>query len=463
MHFQRSSFARRALVINPWATDFKLYDEWMHPTGLYALISLLRHNGWQVDFINCLDRGPYQRTKKYSTGEFPWIEQTAPAPLRAIPRRYKRYGIAAAELHQRLARLPRPDIVFLGSGMTYWIEGLAETLAAVERVMPGSRVVIGGIAATLMPDLLRMRFPRAIIHSGSLWDAAGAFEPVPGLILHTAGWRQSMVPAFELLHTAHHGPAILTLGCPHSCTYCASKRLQPRAWFRDPALVADEIGFLVRQFGCTDFAFCDDALLYWAREALFVLLDHVTRRFPGIRFHAPNGLHLRWLDREVAQRMVAAGCKTFRFGYESGRPEHARDTSSKAGRNQAAEKAALLRRIRDCSCDVGIYVMAGLPGQSRDQVIEDMRFIGSLGVKVKPVFLSPVPGSALFEEYARMIPGLRGDPHLHNDTFFITLLPGWSWTAVEEIRAIARELNNARVAPASNGQSRAGSARRAPR
>jgi hypothetical protein len=27
-----------ALVINPHAADFKLYDEWMHPLGLYLLI-----------------------------------------------------------------------------------------------------------------------------------------------------------------------------------------------------------------------------------------------------------------------------------------------------------------------------------------------------------------------------------------------------------------------------------------
>ena len=30
-----------ALVVNPFITDFKLYDEWMHPLGLYFLIDLL--------------------------------------------------------------------------------------------------------------------------------------------------------------------------------------------------------------------------------------------------------------------------------------------------------------------------------------------------------------------------------------------------------------------------------------
>ena len=70
--------SRTALVINPWVTDFKLYDEWMHPVGLYFLISLLRHNGWQVRFFDCLAHGRHARGKAYGTGDFQSTEIPKP-------------------------------------------------------------------------------------------------------------------------------------------------------------------------------------------------------------------------------------------------------------------------------------------------------------------------------------------------------------------------------------------------
>ena len=62
--------ARTALVINPWVTDFKLYDEWMHPLGLYFLISLLTFNGFDVHYCNCLRRDPTSKPKRFATGDF---------------------------------------------------------------------------------------------------------------------------------------------------------------------------------------------------------------------------------------------------------------------------------------------------------------------------------------------------------------------------------------------------------
>ena len=74
-------------------------------------------------------------------------------------------------------------------------------------------------------------------------------------------------------------------------------------------------------------------------------------------------------------------------------------------------------------------------------MIEEMRHIASFSAAVKPVFVSPVPGTPLFEEYAAEYPLLRTDPLWQNDSFFITRLPGWGEEGVEAVRRCAKELN----------------------
>ena len=44
----------------------------------------------------------------------------------------------------------------------------------------------------------------------------------------------------------------------------------------------------------------------------------------------------------------------------------------------------------------------------------------------------------LFERYAERYPAIRTDPLWHNDTFFITQLPGWGVEGVEEVMGAAR-------------------------
>jgi hypothetical protein len=42
------------LLINPWITDFAVYNFWIRPLGLLCIASLLRANGFRVTLIDCL-------------------------------------------------------------------------------------------------------------------------------------------------------------------------------------------------------------------------------------------------------------------------------------------------------------------------------------------------------------------------------------------------------------------------
>lgn len=435
--------SKRALIINPWITDFKLYDEWMHPIGLYFLISLLKHNRWDVEFINCLERDALAKCKRYNTGDFPSKEISRPELYKKIHRKYKRYGISKDLLRKKLNDTAHPDIILVGSGMTYWIEGVVETVKIIQYVFPNTPIIIGGISASLMPEILKKKLPGVTIFSGSLSGHINKLKdshPLLGnLSLH--GWKPTFIDAFKLINNHYHGPVLTSLGCPFHCSYCASSHLQSKFQIRPNTTVINEMKHLIEHSAVTDFAFYDDALLYLSGKNFLPLAKAIAQLDNKLRLHVPNGLHIRWLDAEVLEAMRKCGFITLRFGYESSSRKYLKETNAKTSRTQLCEKLNLIKSAGFKSKDIGIYVMGGLPNQTVEDVLEELSFVASLDVKVKPVFLSPVPHTKLFEHYARTFPQLQKEPLSHNDTFFITQLPGWSYSAIEEIKKKAQEYN----------------------
>jgi radical SAM superfamily enzyme YgiQ (UPF0313 family) len=145
--------------------------------------------------------------------------------------------------------------------------------------------------------------------------------------------------------------------------------------------------------------------------------------------------------------MRRAGFRTLRFGYETSDPRFRKDTTEKASREDLAQRVQMVKDAGFAPEEVGVYVMAGFPGQSPDDVLDEIDFVSSLGVMVKPVFLSPVPRTRLFETYTDAYPDLALDPLWHNDSFFITRLPGWNDEEVQRIIDSAKK-HNKQLSPA---------------
>ena len=111
------------LLVNPWIDDFAAYDVWAQPLGLLMLAGLLRRQGYRLSYLDCLDRfhpraprsDPFTRH-----GRGPYIKTPLPAPsgLEDIPRRYSRYGIRTAWLHDDLPRLAPPDLILVTEAWT---------------------------------------------------------------------------------------------------------------------------------------------------------------------------------------------------------------------------------------------------------------------------------------------------------------------------------------------------------
>ncbi|HEX3020292.1 MAG TPA: B12-binding domain-containing radical SAM protein [Chitinispirillaceae bacterium] len=425
----------KILVINPYITDFKLYDEWMHPAGLYFLMDILHKNGHKISYFNCLQHSLLP-SEKYGTGRFNFEEIQKPALYCDIKRKYKRYGRPQNELREFLQSIPSQDIICVGSMMTYWALGVTETIQIVREVYPAVPIIIGGIAARLMPHYFSCISDNCI--TGELADPEIrallqiSKIPVPSFL---TGFRALAKPAT-------HGPVMISLGCPMNCSYCASKILQPTFRYRPLELILNEIDFMIEQLGVTDFAFYDDALLYNAEAVFIPFLKKIIERTYPIRFHTPNGLHLRFIQESLLKLMIKAGFVTIRFGYESGDQRYLHDISAKIRNDELTGKIKLIKQYCSEYQDIGIYIMGGLKDQTPQQMLAEMDFIGSLGIRTKPVFISPVPGTSLYMHYLKEFPMLQTDPFWHNDSFFITRLPAWSIEEVETVRKRAKQINS---------------------
>ena len=158
-------------------------------------------------------------------------------------------------------------------------------------------------------------------------------------------------------------PIATSRGCPLRCSYCASALLSPAYQQRNFLTVVDEMEHHIKNEGTTDFVFYDDALLTNAENHSMPLFSEIVRRNLSVRLHAPNGLHIRNIDEGMAELMMKAGFKTIRLGLESIDPKLEKITGHKVNRDEFMKTAAALKAAGFSEDDVGVYVLAGLPGQ----------------------------------------------------------------------------------------------------
>lgn len=439
-----SSSRPRALLVNPWFHDFAAYDFWARPLGLLGLAAALREAGWEVSLIDCLNpfypgrTRPLPRRRGDGSGKFDAEEIEKPAALADMPRRFKRYGVPVPAFRALCSQVPRPDLVLVASVMTYWWTGVRETIAEIKNFFPETPVVLGGVYATLLPE-------HAQSFTGADYVAPGDFHHSLPPLLSKLGLpsqlsRQDRFPAWDL-YEKFEGAALLTgRGCPFHCAYCAVPTLQPRLQRREPAAVVGEVERLHREFGVMDIAFYDDALRAGGDGHLTALLEGIVRLGLPVRFHAVNALHLRGLSRELAVLMRRARLATLRFGLEAADRERSLLLGDKADLEDLKIAVGHLRAAGYESGEIGVYLLAGLPGQPRSELESGVRAVISAGARPFLSEFSPTPASPVFAEAARRARlDLKAEPLYHNNSLLACAEAELDGPALSGLKKLARE------------------------
>jgi radical SAM superfamily enzyme YgiQ (UPF0313 family) len=423
---------KRILCINPWIYDFAAYDYFSKPIGLLYIASFLRTRGLKVELIDCLDKWhpdllkrqtrTTPKMRKFGTGHFYREQVTTPDIINFLPRKYSRYGLPEDIFIAELKRRSRPDAILITSFMTYWYYGPQRVAELCRHVFPGVPVILGGIYATLLPEhAQRVVKPDYLISGPGEYKIsellADLFNQPHLLDNFPTNIDDFPYPAFDLLRKNDYLVVMSSRGCPFRCTFCATYKIDESFSQRQPEKVTEEIVTQSRKLNVRDVAFYDDALLLQPDLRIKPILRGILENGRTFRFHTPNGIHGRYIDKELAELMFRTGFKTIRISLESVAKERMRDIHNKITPGDFTRAVQNLTRAGFQAKDIETYIIMGLPNQPIEEVIETILYANSLGVQVRLAVFSPIPGT---KDYDRAVESgyfpHDADPLLTNKT-----------------------------------------------
>jgi radical SAM superfamily enzyme YgiQ (UPF0313 family) len=438
------------LLVNPWIHDFAAYDYWAKPAGLLYLASILRLHGCKVTYIDCLNRFHPDNKKEISSktdGRGAYLKTLIPKPagLEDIPRNYSRYGISEQSLKKDLLNVQKPNVILVTSHMTYWYQGLFETIRVLKEIFPAVPVLLGGIYATLCYD-------HAVNNSGAERVFPGQGEKlILDVINEYTGFSADIkfdpqqldsypYPAFDLEDRIAFIPILTSRGCPFSCAYCASRFLNPERMTRTPESVVNEIMHWHGKYKVNDFAFYDDALLTDAANHAVPILEGIIKAGIGVRFHTPNAIHIREITTQTANLMYKAGFQTIRLGLETTLFDKRRSLDYKVTEAEFRRAVLLLKEAGFSGKQVGAYLLAGLPGQETASILESIKTVKETGITPVPAYYSPIPHSGLWKDAVLSSRyDMESDPIFTNNAIFPCRKEGFSWEIVSALKKLAED------------------------
>jgi tRNA A37 methylthiotransferase MiaB len=422
----------RILLVNPPIYDFSAYDFWLKPYGMLRVAGFLRGRAefCLVDFLDRLDgRVPPGNYRSDSSGRGAFYSEPIKKPevFADIPREFHRYGLPRETL-QCVLRAQRPfDYALVQTGMTYWCLGVREIVAEMRRLSPATKIVLGGVYATLCPAHARSLDVDLVVEGsdlGPLWRFLGMAPD------------EDQLPLWGLYSRLQTGVLKLADGCPFRCTYCSVPQVEPLFRPRPPAHSLAELSFL-HQLGVQHVAFYDDALLYRPDKILAPFLRAALQRGIRVQFHTPNAMNARFIDRDMARLLVAAGFKNIYLGFESSAYAWQKKTGGKVYSQELERAVENLLAAGADRRQIHTYLIAGHPHDEEQGVEDSMRFAHGLGIKVMLSEFSPIPGTPDGESCRRWID--MDEPLRHNKTAFAVLRLGAR--EINRLKTLAGRLN----------------------
>ena len=440
------------LLVNPWIHDFAAYDFWAKPLGLLTLAALLRSHGVAVAYIDCLDRfhpkaPASDPSARYGRGPYLKTRIAKPHGLGDVQRTFSRYGIKPLWFREDLLALQPPDLILVTSMMTYWYTGVQETIAILREFFPDTKIILGGIYASLYRN-------HALKYSGADEIFSGpAEETLFDLIDRYTGFTTTphfnpqeldtyAYPALDLQNHISYVPLLTSRGCPFKCTYCASYFLNPARMWRSPESVIDEIKFWHQTHQVSDFILYDDAFLVNAEKHAIPVLQKIIQADMSLRFHTPNAVHIRGITAKTAPLLFKAGFKTLRLGLETAEFDHRENIDQKVTEKDFTQAAGFLKEAGFEKNQVGAYLLMGLPGQGLAAVERSIRSVQETEITPILAYYSPIPHTAIWQKaVAASRYDLEADPIFTNNSVLPCQSETFNWETISALKELASGSN----------------------
>ncbi|MDD3694707.1 MAG: DUF4080 domain-containing protein [Lentisphaeria bacterium] len=194
-----------------------------------------------------------------------------------------------------------------------------------------------------------------------------------------------------------------TRGCPHGCSYCSSNRTQVRS--KSLQQVEQELK-LLSQKGVQEIRLLDRTFNLPEKRAL-QLLQMFRLQFPQLKFHLE--IHPQYLGAELREELKLAnpGQLHLEAGIQSLQDEVLQALGREASADKSLQGLEFLSRCK--AFETHADLLAGLPKQSYNNIVDDVKRLIALGpAEIQLEILKVLPGTPLQTQAETL--GLRHSP-----------------------------------------------------
>jgi radical SAM superfamily enzyme YgiQ (UPF0313 family) len=207
-------------------------------------------------------------------------------------------------------------------------------------------------------------------------------------------------------------------GCPYHCVYCLANQTAGTAnRYRSVDNVLSEIAECVERHGIRSFLFRSD-LFTQNQEWVIRLCQSIVEA--GLRIEWACNSRVDCLSPELLSWMRRAGCWIIAFGVESG-DQATLDRLAKRARVEDSFRA--IRLCREAGIRSSIYLLMGLPWDTRESIGELSEFAKRLDPDILEIFYAyPFPGTPLYRTCVEY--GLLRDGEIPPQAYDSPAFPG---------------------------------------
>lgn len=188
-------------------------------------------------------------------------------------------------------------------------------------------------------------------------------------------------------------PIITSRCCPASCSFCATHIMQGRYRQRSVENVIAEIEYLIKTYGMQEIYFLDDALAFGNFKE--ILKKMIENRY-DLAWHGANGVAVYSLNDELIELFAKSGCYKVILSIESGVQKTLEYMRKPVILDKTKE---IIKKIKDCGMKAESMFMIGLPCETKEDILNTVKFAESLGLDyVSFPLATPFKGTDFYKD-----------------------------------------------------------------
>lgn len=316
----------------------------------------------------------------------------------------------------KLIHRSRPE--YLGIGMmSYRVEGPYKFIEKIKSAFPAIKIVVGGPHVIAAGRDLFTECPAVDIACAGEGEETivellrgESLEKIKG-ILYRRGGEVIETPKREFTRSIDHipfpvyngfrmenysqsMPLAVSRGCPYQCSFCGAPRFLGTRWRKRSAEGMFEEFQYWHDKGYREFVF-EDSLFSADRKRIADFCNMVVKSGRSAKFSA-EGVRADHLNREVLEKMKAAGFESITFGVESA-ANHVLKAFNKGETIERIEETISI--ADELEFAIGLFFILGGPGETVADAKKSFGFARKFENVSEAYFfkLTPIPGTRYFD------------------------------------------------------------------